>query len=57
MLVQSGMVQRVRRRLWKFLSGDDVASLVWGGCHEFEAFQSVLLAEPVAGGSGAVVVP
>ena len=56
-LVQSGMVQRVRRRLWKFWSGDDVASLVWGGCHEFEAFQSVLLAEPEAGGSGAVVVP
>ena len=45
------------RRLWKFWSGDDVASLLWGGCHEFEAFQSVLLAEPEAGGSGAVVVP
>ena len=34
-----------------------MASLVWGGCHEFEAFQSVLLAEPEADGSGAVVVP
>ena len=50
------MVQRVWR-LWKFWSGDAVASLVWGGCHEFEAFQSVLLAEPEADGSGAVVVP
>ena len=55
-LVRSGMVQRVRR-LWKFWSGDAVASLVWGGCHEFEASQSVLLAEPEADGSGAVVVP
>ena len=54
--VRSGMVQRVWR-LWKFWSGDAVASLVWGGCHEFEAFQSVLLAEPEADGSGAVVVP
>ena len=53
---RSGMVQRVRR-LWKFWSGGDVASLVWGGCHVFEASQSVLLAEPEAGGSGAVVVP
>ena len=34
-----------------------VAFLVWGGCHEFGAFPSVLLAEPEAGGSGATVVP
>ena len=31
--------------------------LVWGGCRGFEAFQSVSLAEPEAGESGAVVVP
>ena len=34
-----------------------MAFLVWGGCHEFEAFRSVLLAEPEADGSGATVVP
>ena len=52
---RSGRVRRVLG-LWVSWSGGDVASLVWGGCHVFEASQSVLLAGPEAGGSGAVVV-
>ena len=38
--------------LGKFWSGGAVASLVWGGCHVFEASQSVSQAVPEAGGSG-----
>ena len=56
-LVRYGMVPRGWWRLWWSWSGGAVSSLVWGGCREFEAFQSVSLAEPEAGGSGAVVVP
>ena len=52
---RSGRVRRVRR-LGKFWSGGAVASLVWGGCHVFEAFQSVSQAVPEAGGSGEAVV-
>ena len=52
---RSGRVRRVRR-LWKFWSGGDVASLVWGGCHVFEASQSVSQAVPEAGGFGEAVV-
>ena len=44
------------RRLWKFWSGGDVASLVRGGCHVFEASQSVSQAVPEAGGFGEAVV-
>ena len=56
-LVRSGMVPKGWWRLWWSWNGGAVSSLVWGGCREFEAFQSVWLAEPEAGESGAVVVP